>query len=77
MNFYRCTFLNNANFHWSKVKKNFFEVGVFKQGDVVKLMLIGFRMFLKFCDAKVLLKKKVLESAFEFAFLNGLSSIPH
>ena len=33
-------------------KKNFFEVSIFKQGDVVKLMLrkwykIGFRMFLK------------------------------
>ena len=30
------TFL--MHFQWSKVKKNFFEVGVFKQGDVLKQM---------------------------------------
>jgi len=36
-------FLSNAKhmyFRWSKVKKIFFEVGVFKQGDVLKQMFI-------------------------------------
>ena len=37
--------------------KNFFEVGVFKQGDVLKQMFrkghkIGFRMYLNLCIAK-------------------------
>jgi len=42
--FYWCTFAlfqiiqNTCNFHWNKEKKIFFEVGVFKQGNVVKLM---------------------------------------
>ena len=44
-------------FQWSKVKKNFFEVGVFKQGDVLKQMFqegykISFRMYLNLCNAK-------------------------
>jgi len=38
-------------------KKNFFEVGVFKQGDVLKQMFpkgykISFRMYLNLCNAK-------------------------
>ena len=38
-------------------KKNFFEVGVFKQGNMVKQMFqkgykISFRMYLNFCNAK-------------------------
>ena len=34
-------FISNAKymyFQWNKVKKSFFEVGVFKQGDVVEQM---------------------------------------
>ena len=44
-------------FQWSNVNKNFkkIEVGVFKQGDVVKKMFqkgckISFRMYLKLCN---------------------------
>ena len=38
-------------------EKNFFEVGVFKQGDVLKQMFqkgykISFRMYLNLCNAK-------------------------
>jgi len=45
-------------FQWSKVKKKiFFEVGVFKQGDVLKQMVqkgykISFRMYLNLCNSK-------------------------
>ena len=44
-------------FQWSKVKKNFFEVGVFIQGDVLKQMFqkgykISFRMYLNLCNTK-------------------------
>ena len=40
-----------------RLKKIFFEVGVFKQGDVLKQMFqkgykISFRMYLNLCDAK-------------------------
>ena len=65
MHSYGCTFvffsLTNAKymyFQWSKVKKKFFfEVGVFKQSDVLKQMFqkgykISFRMYLNLCNAK-------------------------
>ena len=53
--------LTNAKymyFQWSKVKKTLlFEVGVFKQGDVLKQMFqkgykIRFRMYLNLCNTK-------------------------
>ena len=54
--------LTNAKymyFQWNKVKKKkfFFEVGVFKQGDVLKQMFqkgykISFRMYLNLCNTK-------------------------
>ena len=53
-----CAFLwaHFCIFQWSEVKKKF-EVGVFKQGDVLKQMFqkgykISFRMYLNLCNAK-------------------------
>ena len=44
-------------FQWSKIKKIFFKVGVFKQVDVFKQMFqkeykLSFRMYLNLCNAK-------------------------
>ena len=62
-------------FQWSKVK---FEVGVFKQGDVLKQMFqkgykISFRMYLNLCNAKfsrIDVEKRVYKE--EFIFLNSI-----